>query len=146
MVLPNSRRVPRVPRYLGIRSRKSDSFRLQDYHLLWLAFPGYSAINQIGNFPTAPEYRPIEPHDPEYTTLPGLTYIRFGLFPVRSPLLGESQLLSLPAGTKMFQFSALASATYVFSCSCPGTTRDGFPHSEIPGSKLVKQLPEAYRS
>ena len=137
MVLPNSRRVPRVPRYLGFRSRKSDSFRLQDYHLLWLAFPGYSAINQIGNFPTAPEYRPIEPHDPEYTTLPGLTYIRFGLFPVRSPLLGESQLLSFPAGTKMCQFSALAATTYGFSCRCPGTTRDGFPHSEIPGSKLV---------
>ena len=137
MVLPNSRRVPRVPRYLGIRSRKSDSFRLQDYHPLWLAFPGYSAINQIGNFPTAPEYRPIEPHDPEYTTLPGLTYIRFGLFPLRSPLLRESQLLSFPADTKMCQFSALAATTYGFSCSCPGTTRDGFPHSEIPGSKLV---------
>ena len=137
MVLPNSRRVPRVPRYLGIRSRKSDSFRLQDYHLLWLAFPGYSAINQIGNFPTAPEYRPIEPHDPEYTKLPGLAYIRFGLFPVRSPLLRESQLLSVPADTKMCQFSALAATTYGFSCSCPGTTRDGFPHSEIPGSKLV---------
>ena len=137
MVLPNSRRVPRVPRYLGIRSRKSDSFRLQDYHLLWLAFPGYSAINQIGNFPTIPEYRPIESHDPEYTTLPGLTYIRFGLFPVRSPLLRESQLLSVPADTKMCQFSALAATTYGFSCSCLGTTRDGFPHSEIPGSKLV---------
>ena len=137
MVLPNSHRVPRVPRYLGIRSRKSDSFRLQDYHLLWLAFPGYSAINQIGNFPTVPEYRPIEPHDPEYTTLPGLTYIRFGLFPVRSPLLRESQLLSLPADTKMCQFSALAATTYGFSCSCLGTTRDGFPHSEIPGSKFV---------
>ena len=34
---------------------------------------------------------------------------RFGLFPVRSPLLGESLLFSLPAGTKMFQFPALAS-------------------------------------
>ena len=34
---------------------------------------------------------------------------RFGLFPVRSPLLGESQLISFPAGTKMFQFPTLAS-------------------------------------
>ena len=34
---------------------------------------------------------------------------RFGLFPVRSPLLGESRLFSFPAGTKMFQFPALAS-------------------------------------
>ena len=29
---------------------------------------------------------------------------RFGLFPFRSPLLRESQLLSLPRGTQMFQF------------------------------------------
>ena len=33
---------------------------------------------------------------------------RFGLLPVRSPLLGESLLLSSPAGTKMFQFPAFA--------------------------------------
>ena len=33
----------------------------------------------------------------------------FGLFPGRSPLLGESFLFSLPAGTKMFQFPAFAS-------------------------------------
>ena len=32
----------------------------------------------------------------------------FGLLPVRSPLLGESLLFSLPAGTKMFQFPAFA--------------------------------------
>ena len=31
--------------------------------------------------------------------------------PGRSPLLGESLLFSFPAGTKMFQFPALASAT-----------------------------------
>ena len=33
---------------------------------------------------------------------------RFRLFPFRSPLLWESIFLSLPAGTKMFQFPALA--------------------------------------
>ena len=33
----------------------------------------------------------------------------FGLFPGRSPLLGESFLFSFPAGTKMFQFPAFAS-------------------------------------
>ena len=33
---------------------------------------------------------------------------RFGLFRVRSPLLAESQLFSLPTGTKMFQFPAFA--------------------------------------
>ena len=30
--------------------------------------------------------------------------IQFGLFPFRSPLLGISQLISLPHGTKMLQF------------------------------------------
>ena len=137
MVLPDSHRVPRVPWYLGILSRKSDPFRLRDYHPLWFRFPADSAINQICNFPTEPELRPIKSHDPEYATLPGLTHIRFRLFPVRSPLLGESLLFSLPAGTKMFQFPAFASATYGFSCRCIGTTRYGFPHSEISGSKLV---------
>ena len=34
----------------------------------------------------------------------------FGLLPGRSPLLGESLLFSLPAGTKMFQFPAFASS------------------------------------
>ena len=42
---------------------------------------------------------------------------RFGLFPFRSPLLRKSIFLSFPAGTEMFQFSALATATYEFSCS-----------------------------
>jgi hypothetical protein len=33
---------------------------------------------------------------------------RFRLIPVRSPLLGESHLLSSPPGTEMFQFPGLA--------------------------------------
>jgi hypothetical protein len=36
-------------------------------------------------------------------------YARFGLFRVRSPLLTESRLISLPAGTEMFHFPAFAS-------------------------------------
>ena len=39
------------------------------------------------------------------------SYYPVGLFPVRSPLLGESLLFSFPAGTKMFQFPALASTS-----------------------------------
>ena len=34
----------------------------------------------------------------------------FGLFPVRSPLLGESRLISFPPGTEMFHFPGLAQA------------------------------------
>ena len=38
--------------------------------------------------------------------LPGITRMRFSLFRVRSPLLTESLLFSLPAGTEMFHFPA----------------------------------------
>ena len=39
---------------------------------------------------------------------------RFRLFPVRSPLLRESQLISFPKGTEMFHFPSFASYDYVF--------------------------------
>ena len=63
-----------------------------------------------------------------------------GLVPVRSPLLGESLLMSFPPATKMFQFAGFASVTYVFSYGYP--LRGGFPHSEIPGSKIALISPE----
>src|SRR5579872_2934124 len=51
--------------------------------------------------------QPRGPAPPDTQRLPSLTRIRFSLFPVRSPLLRESRLLSLPAGTEMFHFPAL---------------------------------------
>ena len=60
-------------------------------------------------------------------------HLRFGLFPVRSPLLGESFLFSLPTGTKMFQFPAFA---HCFS-SVTGLQPAGLSHSDIHGSKII---------
>lgn len=40
---------------------------------------------------------------------------RFGLFPVRSPLLGKSRFLSVPVGTEMFQFPTFATRNYAFT-------------------------------
>lgn len=54
---------------------------------------------------------------------------RFGLVRFRSPLLTESRFLSLPPGTKMFQFPGFAP----FRVTAFLTV--GFPHSEITGSK-----------
>ena len=64
----------------------------------------------------------------------------FGLFPVRSPLLRKSLLFSFPAGTKMFQFPALASIlddiSSIYRVAPFGNLRiKGYLH-----------LPEAYRS
>ena len=38
----------------------------------------------------------------------------FGLLRVRSPLLTESQLISIPGGTEMFHFPPFASYNYQF--------------------------------
>ena len=55
---------------------------------------------------------------------------------------GVTDLFSFPAGTEMVHFPALASVTYGFSHGNPGMSRDGLPHSEICGSKLVCSSPQ----
>jgi hypothetical protein len=75
-----------------------------------------------------------------------LTPARFGLFPFRSPLLGESRLISFPPGTEMFQFPGLSRRTYVFSAPYRRITSGGFPHSGIRGSQAIQRLLAAYRS
>jgi hypothetical protein len=69
---------------------------------------------------------------------------RFGLFRVRSPLLAESLLFSLPGGTEMVHFPPLPSPPYVFRWRYDGITRRGFPHSDISGSKLVCSSPKRF--
>ena len=66
-----------------------------------------------------------------------------GLLRVRSPLLAESQLMSFPPGTEMFQFPGFASATYVFSYGspCGGVSPFG-----CPWIKACSRLPMAFRS
>ena len=99
--------------------------RLRDCHPLRLNFPEHS------------------PHDSGTTAwsyYPGyaLLHSRFGLFPGRSPLLGESLLFSLPGGTKMFQFPPFASL-HIIEIAVLQTT--GLSHSEIPGSKDICSYP-----
>ena len=87
-------------------------------------------------------YHPLWPDFPDRSTRV-VSLVLTGLFPVRSPLLRESRLISIPPVTEMFQFTGFASVTYGFSAGYG--LRRGFPHSEILGSKLACQLPEAYR-
>ena len=65
----------------------------------------------------------------------------FGLFPVRSPLLRESLLFSFPAGTKMFQFPAYASAF----ADTQSSTEWVVPFGNL-GIKGYLHLNRAYRS
>ena len=115
MVPPCSGRITRVPPYSSLVM--SFLFRVRGYHPLWPDFPDRST-RVVSLVPT-------------------------GLFPVRSPLLRESRLISIPPVTEMFQFTGFALYAYLFSIKY--LLRGGFPHSDITGSKLVCQLPDAYR-
>jgi hypothetical protein len=54
-------------------------------------------------------------YNPQRATHVRLHVPGLGWIPFRSPLLGESRLISFPRGTEMFQFPRLPSWTYVFS-------------------------------
>ena len=81
---------------LRVCTRTSPPLRVQVSHLLWTDFPDSFHSLQLMLFV-------VHPSTPD---LP--KQFRFGLFRVRSPLLAESLLFSLPAGTEMFQFPAFA--------------------------------------
>ena len=67
-----------------------------------------STMLALCNFPRELRFPPVRSHDPVLATPASLAPTRFGLFPVRSPLLGESLLFSFPRVTKMFQFTPFA--------------------------------------
>ena len=68
--------------------------RLPGYHRLWRVVPDHFGLASCSHVAVP------QPRESKLS--------RFGLVPVRSPLLGESRLLSLPPGTEMFQFPGLA--------------------------------------
>ena len=84
---------------------------------------------------TAAGYAPLQPLNP-MAQAPW-----FGLLPVRSPLLGESHLISLPPGTEMFQFPGSALPKGVTGHDTRRVSP--FGHRRITGCLL---LPYAFRS
>ena len=66
---------------------------------------------------------------PPYATRAAYTY-GFGLIPFRSPLLGESRLISFPPGTEMFQFPGLPRMPMYSACGNAALPALGFPIRE----------------
>ena len=85
----------------------------------------------ICNFPVVTDLR--QPHNPCNAVA---CYSRFGLFPVRSPLLRESRLISFPGGTEMFHFPPFAFHAYEFSTDDAGLPAPGFPIRKSPDQSL----------
>ena len=150
MVVPDSHKVTRAPWYSGSPSSKLGSCRRRGCHPLWPAFPDRWAKILVCNLPTAPYHRPTKTYNTTATTHTGLTSLWFRLFPFRSPLLGESQLISVPAGTEMFHFPAWASHVLWIQTWIGGIHRPGFPirkssdHGLLAASRGLSQLATSF--
>ena len=104
------------------------AFRVRGCHPLWPCFPACSAMLRFSYCRRS--YNPGRCQRQP----------RFGLLRVRSPLLAQSLLLSLPPGTKMFQFPGFA----LELGSSVGIAPDGFPHSDIRGSQGICPSPRLF--
>ena len=128
MVLADSGRIARVPPYLG--------------------FPlGTGPVSTTGLSPSVARLSRRLVYSScvlNAAPLPRRSFLRrFGLFPVRSPLLGESIFLSFPRGTEMFHFPRFARARLFYSARrTAALPAVGFPIRTSPDQSLVSGSPK----
>ena len=124
MVPVDSRRVSRAPRYSGY------GFESSSFSSTWLSHP-MAPLSRGLRLTTGLVTLLMPSYNPRLTRRSN----GFGLFRVRSPLLSESLLFSLPPGTEMVHFPGFARTRLCIHRAVIRVHRIGFPHSEIPGSK-----------
>ena len=140
MVLADSHDTPRTSCYSGNDYSTTDCF---NYGTITLSGPGSHPIrlHPVATAVHGSTPQPL-PTTPTTQPLPGITRDRFSLIRVRSPLLTESQLFSLPAGTEMFHFPASTSTTAMNSLKGDRPSRrPGFPIRTSSDQRLVGNSP-----
>ena len=136
MVLVDSHGISRVPRYSGTR-REAVHCRLPGSHRLWPIVPDRSTNQLLGNSLALNQSGPTTPMC-KHT---GLGYVR-----VRSPLLAESLLFSVPLGTEMVHFPRLPSLTLWIQVRIPAHEREWVAPFGDPRIKACLRLTGAFRS
>jgi hypothetical protein len=114
-----SDRVSRARPYSGTRQGSARNFA---YGAFTLSGPGFHPVPLPRAFVTPrPCCGTIKtcPTTPHRQRPQAIAPTRFGLIPVRSPLLRESRFLSLPRATKMFQFARLPPLHLWIQCRVP---------------------------
>ncbi len=132
-------------------ARESPRFRIRGYHPLCRRFPTSSATQAICNSLPDQQLWLSGPATPATQRLLALARDWFGLFPFRSPLLRESRLLSLPAGTEMFHFPALPPPALCVQAGVTGNYASqvspfGNPriNAWLPTSRGLSQAPTSF--
>ncbi len=97
-------------------------------------------ISFVTKRPSCKKIRP-NPATPRAQRLQALICTQFRLFPFRSPLLRESLRFLFLGVLRCFTSPGVSFYPYAFRVIFRSITRGGFPHSEIPGSKLVCSSP-----
>ena len=105
----------------------------------------------VSDSSSARQNGPCGPTTPQRQRLPAVTSLRFSLFRFRSPLLPESRLFSLPAGTEMFHFPAFPPDALCVQAQVPGLSSrwvSPFGHPRITGrlspSRGFSQTPTSF--
>src|SRR5580693_2154372 len=130
------------PVLLGIPSESRIDFAYRGITLYADGFHQSSAIYAISYSLPDQQLWLDGPATPITQRLPAITRNRFGLFPVRSPLLGESRLLSLPVGTEMFHFPTFPPPALCVQAGAVGHyAQPGFPIRKSPDRSLVADSP-----
>src|SRR5580692_3156967 len=133
------------PVLLGIPSESRIDFAYRGITLYADGFHQSSAIYAISYSLSDQQLWLDGPATPITQRLPAITRNRFGLFPVRSPLLGESRLLSLPVGTEMFHFPTFPPPALCVQAGAMGHyAQSGCPIRRSPGMSGCR-LTGAYR-
>ena len=146
MVLTDSHGISRAPCYLGYLPGGAQHFGYGAHTLSGRPFKTVHLC--LHSHPPVPAETERKVPQPRPCNARRLSHMeRFSLIRVRSPLLTESLLFSLPAGTEMFHFPAFPPRTL---CVQMRVTRQlaplaGFPHSDTLGSQSGYRLPQAYR-
>src|SRR5579864_7972619 len=133
MVSADSHRVSRAPRYSGCR------FESGLFSPTQLSCPMASLSSEV-RLTTGLVTLLTRSYNPHST----LRWNGFGLFRFRSPLLSESLLFSLPPGTEMVHFPGFARARLCVQRAVSWLYQEGFPHSDIPGSKRISRSPRLF--
>src|SRR6201992_4234681 len=120
-------------------TRESPGFHVRGCHPLRRNFPDASATRAIYTPLPGQQPWPGAPATPVTQRLPAITRNRFGLFRFRSPLLAESLLLSLPAGTEMCHFPALPPAALCIQAEA--TAHDDGRVSPFGNPRITARLP-----